>query len=95
MYVLGGDKPIRDGKVGRKGEQRMNRRQARKRVRLVSEEESGIFFSASDSIPHGYWKQKKELNKRFRVRVFPYTRWRKRLKWLNKQATAEIKKWFS
>lgn len=73
----------------------MNKRQARKRVRLVREEENGIFFSATDSIPHGYWKQKKEQDKPFRVKVFHSTRWRKRLKWLNKRANAEIKKWFS
>lgn len=69
----------------------MNKWQAKKRMRVMGYVER---FQIKP-IPHGYWKKRKEIDKRFDVCSSPFPRWKKRLKWISKQATAEIKKWFS
>ena len=68
----------------------MNKRQAKKRMRVMNYVER---FQIKP-IPHGFWKRQREYDKRFCFHGLSVPRWRKGLKWINKQATAEIKKWF-
>lgn len=68
----------------------MNRRQAKKRMRVMNCVER---FQIKP-IPHGFWKKHKEIDKYFDVCRSPSPRWKKRLKWIFKQATAEIRNLF-
>ena len=68
----------------------MNKRQGKKYMNAIPSN-----YFVVKPIPHGFWKRQRENDKRFCFHGSPLPRWRKRLKWINKQATAEIKKWFS
>ena len=70
----------------------MNKRQGKKYMRVIPSN-----YFVAKPIPHGFWKRRKEINKRFGLQPYgsPLPRWKTRLRWLNRQATAEIKKLFS